>query len=33
MNQAESARANMELKNVLDRTLPLVENGKGCIYT
>lgn len=29
MNQSEMARTNMEIKTILDKTLPLVENGKG----
>lgn len=32
MNQADDARANMEIKTLLDRTIPLVENGKGCKF-
>ena len=30
MNQSDSARRYMEIKSLLDRTLPLVEQGKGC---
>lgn len=30
MNQADNARRYNEIKTLIDRTLPLVEHGKGC---
>ncbi len=30
MSQSDSARRNLEIKTLIDRTLPLVEHGKGC---
>ena len=30
MNQSETARKYTEIKTLIDRTLPLIEHGKGC---
>lgn len=30
MNQSDKAQQYNEIKTLIDRTLPLVEHGKGC---
>ena len=30
MNQSDTAQKYSEIKTLIDRTLPLIEHGKGC---